>query len=599
MANNKKIPIKYTARDFATIKEELINYVKRYYPETYRDFNEASFGSLMLDTVSYIGDVLSFYVDYQANESFLDTAIEYNNVVRLARQLGFKLSVNPSSSGILSFYITVPANSTGLGPDTAYLPILKKGSTFASGDVNFILTEDINFANINSEVVVASVNETTGIPTSYAVRLRGKVISGNLVRDITTLGDFTRFRKTDLSTQNVSEVISVFDSDGNEYYQVDYLSQDVIYKEVNNNKSDKLTVPNVLRPFAVPRRFVLDSEGNNYYLQFGYGSDAESSEIEAVEPSNTVLDIYGRGYISDSSFDPSKLLEGDKFGICPANTTLTIVYRVNNSDNVNAPAGTLNKVVTPIFTFADRPSLSTTKVNAVRRSLEVFNEDSITGDISLPTSEEIRNRTYHYFATQNRAVTKQDYEAILYSMPSKFGSVKRCTIIKDEDSFRRNLNLFVLGEDTSGKLDIASETLKENIKTWLNQYKMINDTIDILDGFIINLGIDFKVTVDKGKNKFDVLNLCLENVKKMFEIPMAFGESLRISEIYKTLNNTVGVVDTKDVKINFKQGGKYSNSSQFLTIQDLMSADGTYIASPKNVVFEIKFPTQDIKGAVV
>jgi len=271
MASNKKIPIKYTARDFATIKEELVNYVKRYYPETYRDFNEASFGSLMLDTVSYIGDVLSFYVDYQANESFLDTAIEYNNVVRLARQLGFKLSVNPSSSGILSFYITVPTNSTGLGPDTAYLPILKKGSTLASGDVNFILTEDINFANINSEVVVASVNETTGIPTSYAIRLKGKVISGNLVRDITALGDFTRFRKTDLSTQNVSEVISVFDSDGNEYYQVDYLSQDVIYKEVNNNKSDKLTVPNVLRPFAVPRRFVLDSEGNNYYLQFGYG----------------------------------------------------------------------------------------------------------------------------------------------------------------------------------------------------------------------------------------------------------------------------------------------------------------------------------------
>jgi len=599
MANEKKVPINYTARDFNSIKRELVNYVKRYYPETFRDFNEASFGSLMLDTVSYIGDIMSFYLDYQANESFLDTAIEYNNVIRLSKQMGFKLSTNPSSTGIVELYIIVPSNNSGLGPNSSYLPILKQGSVFSTENVSFILTENVSFANASAEVVVATVNDTTGIPLSYVIRMKAKVISGNLIRDTISVEEYARFRKINLSEPNVSEVISVFDSDGNEYYQVDYLSQDVIYKEVNNNTSDSELVPMVLRPYAVPRRFTLESEGNDYFLQFGYGSDAEIGELQPVEPSNVVLDIYSKGYISDDSFDPSKLIEGDKFGVAPQDTVLTVLYRVNNTNNVNVPAGSLKKIVTPMFSYSNRVTLDENIIGSINDSLQVYNPNSIVGDVSLPNADEIRRRTYHYFATQNRAVTKKDYEAILYAMPSKFGSVKRCNILQDLDSFKRNLNIYVLAEGADGNLDLATSTLKQNIKTWLGQYKMINDTIDILDGSIINFGINFEIIVDNDKNKFDVLNSCISTLASLYRSPLTFGQQLKITDIYKTLNNVVGVVDSKNVRITFKTGGNYSLAGALTSVHELMSADGRYLAAPKNVVYELKFSTQDIRGAVV
>ena len=227
----KKTPIKYTSRDFESIKQDLINHAKRDYTDTYRDFNESSFGSLMLDTVAYVGDVLSFYLDYQANESFMDSAVEYKNVARLARQFGYKYQGSPSSTGIVEFYITLPANASGMGPNLDYAPILKNNAQFASnGGSPFLLTEDINFANPNNEVVVAKVNPSTGIPISYAIRAKGTVVSGKLVEETFEIGDYQRFRRLFLSIPRAVEVLSVVDLDGNEYYEVDYLSQDVVYR---------------------------------------------------------------------------------------------------------------------------------------------------------------------------------------------------------------------------------------------------------------------------------------------------------------------------------------------------------------------------------
>lgn len=180
----KKVPINYTSRDFATIKQELVNYAKRYYPETYQDFKEVSFGSLMLDTVAYVGDVLSFYLDYQANESFLDSAAEYKNVLRLSKQMGYNYSGNPSSSGMLDFYLVIPANTTSLGPNVDYLPILKKGSSFTSTNgVTFLLVENVDFGNPANEVAVGRVDPATGVPLSYAVKGSGQVISGKIITE--------------------------------------------------------------------------------------------------------------------------------------------------------------------------------------------------------------------------------------------------------------------------------------------------------------------------------------------------------------------------------------------------------------------------------
>lgn len=595
---DKKVPINYTSRDFSTIKQDLINYAKRSYSDTYKDFNQSSFGALMVDTVSYIGDVLSFYLDYQVNESFLDTAVEYKNVSRLSRQYGYKFTGSPSATGVAEFFIVVPANSTGIGPNMDYSPTLKPGSQFSTqSGAPYILIDTVNFSNPNNEVVVARVNNTTGAPTFYAIRAKGRVISGRIVEEGFDIGEYQRFRRLFLSLPRVAEVLSVIDEDGNEYYNVENLSQDIIYKDVSNKTNTRDNVPSLLRPFSVPRRFTVEKQGQFSYLQFGYGSqDEASSEASVADPSNVILKMNGKQYISDMNFDPSKLVKTDKFGVAPVNTNLTVRYRVNSVDNVNAPVGTLTSVDDPVFSYRNVRQLDAQRVEQVSRSLEIFNPEPIVGDITDPTSEELRIRTLDSFATQNRAVTKKDYESMVYSMPSKYGAIKRCKITRDPDSFKRNLNLYILSEDADGTLTFANQTLKQNLKVWINSVKMINDTIDIIDGKIVNLSIDFRVIADPDKNKYDVLDSCINALKKKFKQPLLIGEPFYITDVYSCLNDVPGVVDTESVKINIKNGLQYSDTR--FNLENQKSADGRYIKAPDNVAFEIKIPDQDIKGTV-
>jgi hypothetical protein len=271
---NKKPPIvRYTAREFNSIKSELVEYSKRYYPETYSDFNKASFGSLVLDTVSYVGDVLSFYLDYQFNESMINTAVEFDNILRISKQLGYKYSPKSTAYGFVTLYVSVPANSNGLGPDTNYLPILRKGSTFgSSGGQLFTLFQDVDFSQSTNEIVVAQVDNTTGVPTSYAVKTVGIVQSGFYTQKQIEIGTYERFKKVDLDDNNVLEIVSVFDTQGNEYFEVENLSQDVIYRQISNNNFISDGVASVLKPFPVPRRFTVDKTRTTTTLQFGYGS---------------------------------------------------------------------------------------------------------------------------------------------------------------------------------------------------------------------------------------------------------------------------------------------------------------------------------------
>jgi hypothetical protein len=597
MANKKRTPVRYTSRDFSSIKQDLLEYVKRYYPESYRDFSEASFGSLMVDTVAYVGDILSFYLDYQVNESFLDSAAEYNNVIRLARQQGYKNPGVPSTAGLIDFFIIVPSNALSLGPDSNYLPILKRGSTCSSaGGGSFILNDDVDFSHPKNEVVVARIDPDTGVPTSYAVKATGKILSGKFVQETFTVGSYKRFRKLALSIPRTAEVISVFDSEGNEYYEVDNLSQDVIYKDVINRAADSALVPSVLRPYSVPRRFTVETVGSISFLQFGYGSDSDTTETSPVDPSSVVLKFHAKDYISDENFDPSKLIFSDKFGISPTNTTLTVAYRVNTSDNVNAAANTVTKITKGLWSFRNAATLISSEVRSVQNSVEVMNAEPLVGDVSEPSSEEIRQRSIDYFATQNRAVTKKDYEVMVYQMPHKFGAIKRCKIRQDSGAFKRNLNLYILSEDTSGFLAQASSTLKNNLRTWLNKNKMVNDTIDVLDAYVANLGIEFEIIHDLNYNKYDVLTECISLLTSKFSDPLFIGEPMYITDVYNYLNDVIGVIDVTKVRIVAKNGAPYSDV--FIDVEQLLSPDGRYISAPDNVAFEIRFPSLDIVGAV-
>lgn len=593
--DKKLVPIKYTARDFASIKRELEDYIRRYYPDTYKDFNEASFGAMMVDTVAYIGDMLSFYLDYSVNEMFLDSALELRNVVRLSRQMGYKFRGKPTSFGEITIYCAIPANASGLGPDTSYMPIIRQGSQFYDKAGNgFLLSEDVDISYSRNEMVVSSVDETTGLPTEYVIKSKGQIISGQLARQVIKIGPFEKFRRLRLNGQNIAEIVSVRDTEGREYYEVDYLSQNVVYKEVPNLGANSDIVDKIMKPITVPRRFVVERDATTTYLQFGYGSEDSVTSEKIAEPSSVVMNLHAKEYVSDNNFDPTNILKSDKFGVAPSNTNLTVVYRINNSNNANAAADSVVQKGQISLQFKDETSLERTKKNAVRSSIEITNEAPISGDVAIPTSTELKRRTIDHFATQGRAVTATDYQALVYAMPPQFGAIARCKPIQDTDSFKRNINMYIVGQDASAKLIEANSVLKNNLKNWLNRNKMVNDSIDILDAKICNIGINYTVVVEAGRNKYEVLDLCSRMLRRRYRRLHDIGEPFYITEIYTMLGKLDGVADVVDVNIEPRTGTNYSSIS--FDMASRTTLDGRFIKTPSNVILEVKYPFDDIKG---
>lgn len=596
MANKKNVPINYTSRDFATIKQDLVDHAKRYYPDTFQDFNEAGFGALMLDTVSYVGDILSFYVDYQANESFVDTASEFNNLVSLGKQTGFKLQQNPSSHGTATFFVLVPANSAGTAPDTRYIPILKKGSSLTStSGARFTLNEDVNF--VSGDTVVARTNETNGAATFFAIKNYGAVVSGEQTSTTIDIGAYEKFREEFLPDPNVTEIVSVTDSDGHEYYEVDYLSQNVIMKSIANRDLDTRDLaPEILKPLVVPRRFTTERTETGLKMQFGSGIEEDDSNERVLDPSAVAMKMHAKPFISDTQMDPSKLLSSDTLGVSPASTQLTVTYRRNNKTDVNVSANTLTTVNSPILEFVDITTLDQTKVSTIRSSIESSNEEPIVGSISNTNVEELRKRVTNSFGNQRRAVTLKDYDTMAYAMPYKFGALKRVKTIKNPNPRRGNLNIAVVSEDANGKLTASNSILKENLKTWIDKSRMVSDVVEIVDAKIINMGIDFSIVGDLNKDSAIILQSCIDTLAATYSNKADIGEAFYITDVYKALKDVDGVIDVVDVSVKTKQGASYSSTA--FNIQENLSSDGRSIILPRNAVYEIKFPNADIKGAV-
>ncbi len=350
----------------------------------------------------------------------------------------------------------------------------------------------------------------------------------------------------------------------------------------------------------MPRRYVVQKEQNITFLQFGYGSEDNLKSNFVADPSNISIDLHGKEYVSSTSFDPNKLLQTDKFGVGPANTNLTVKYLITNNLNSNAAVNTVTNVVLPVMNFpAELTGVSLTQAqkNDVLGSLECTNENQIIGSLSAPSAEELKVRIGDHYAAQKRAVTKADYSAISYSMPAKFGAVKRISIQQDQDSFKRNLNMYVISEDSSGNLIETTTTIKQNLKTWLSRHKMVGDTIDILDARILNFGIEFTVIADSSANKTNVLDRCTRAIKEAIaDVPYEIGEPVYISDLFKVLNFVDGVTDTVEVRLLSRIGGDYSDLD--LILDDMIDADGRVMTPPDNVIMEMKFPFRDIVGII-
>lgn len=598
---NKTFKVNYLAKDYSAIREELTKYAKRYYSTEFSDLSDASLNSFLIDSVAYVGDVLSYYLDFQTNESFLSTAIIPSNVAKLAKSLGYKLNTGNSTSGKIAIYMLVPSDGYG-NPDYTNVPIIKKRTVVKSADglKKYMLNEDVIIdANlIGSNYVVARTNNV-GNPTFFAVKTYASIVSGEIVTNNYPVGSFEKFKKLLIGDSNLLEIISVVDSDGNEYYEVPNLTQNIIYKSFLNTDSKDSSVRYSLKPMFVMRRFTLDTSDTLPYLIFGNKEYAPSEELSinpVAEPQKFVLEKYNNDFLSTAEFEPNYLLNNDGFGIGPSNTTLSITYRKNTLRSTTAFIGEIVAIDNLLYEFPAGISLDETTRTTIINSVQIFNEEEIVGSDASTTIEEVKDIAGNIFQSQNRAVTGKDYEALCYSLPKKFGSIKRVKAERDSDSLKNNINLYVVSSNPNDNLVKTNIKIKENLKNWLNDYKMVTDSVDILDAKVINLVIKYFILVDPKLDKEAVRTDSFNQLKNFFSVKPQIGENFSRLDVYRQLRKINGILDVLDVKIENITSNGYSTTP--FNVEQNYSNDKNIIIIPKNAIYEIRFPDADIVGTV-
>lgn len=597
---NRTFKVNYLARDFQSIKNELKTYAKRYYGDQFSDLSEASINTFMIDAVSYVGDILSYYTDYQANESFLPTAIESRNILNLAKSLGYKEKNTTTTTGKIAIYMLIPSTINNT-PDYSSVPIIKKGTIVATADGTrkYLINEDVIIDQnlIGANYVVARTN-AVGNPTFYAIKFYAPIISGVITSTNITITDFVKFNKVTLNDFNAVEIISVIDSDGNEYYEVPNLTQNVVYKSILNKDSTNSSAKYSLKTISAQRRFIFDFEDGLPVLTFGgkqYKPDEDLTIDPIAEPSKFVINRYNNDFLQDAYFEPNKLLNGDNYGIGPDNTVLTITYRKNETQNNNATTSEVSVIQNLLYEFTTNVAQAT--INTILQSVQVINEEPIVGANEQLNINEIKDLAGMIYQSQNRAVTAKDYETLCYMMPIKYGAIKRAKAERDPKSLKNNINLYVICSDNAGSLANANSTIKNNLKEWLSGYKMITDTVDIIDAKIINFGINYTILVDPNLDKIAVNNLVLEQLKYIYNSKPQIGENFNILDIYREIQKIDGVLDVKDVAIRNITDIGYSQIG--FNIEQNTTQDGNVIVMPRNAIYEIKNVSLDIIGKVI
>lgn len=598
MSNKRGISnTNYTNVSFEEIKETLVNRAKKYYPDTYQDFNQSSFGSMMMDMLAMMGEQLNFYTQFVANENFLETSRTSQGLVSAARNNGIEIFNKFTSVGSVRVYSRVPSDATYSGPDKNYTHTILKGMTISSDSgVQYTTTKDATISFDPDKLVSSEFLDDGGRTSFYVYMVDVPVVSGENRTISVEVGTYRKFLKVEIKDSSITEVLSVVDSNGNEFYEVDNLSQGVVYKEVPNQGAASADEISRLLPFPVPRRFTIQHEGERTFLVFGFGSEKSLKIKPVADPSEIALKLSGKNYLSDNVFDPSNMSQTDKFGVSPENTTLTITYRSSNLNNSNTGAKTLNNIITSDLLFPNQDSLDAGTIQYIKNSLSCENLEPINGSLDFTSTREVSETIRSALGYRGRAVTKNDYISACYAMPSRFGSVKRASLVRDHNDLKRNLNLFIISQDESGNLEAPSSTLKSNLKHWLNSLRMVSDTIDVFNAKILNLSIFFDVFLNEKADKITALS---EIRKKVFyELSLSsenIGEAFSIGRIEKIINSMPTVDRVASIKLTNKFGGNYSDIRY--DIETNLSTDGGLLLIPEDFICEIKNES-DINGKV-
>ena len=625
-AGTNKKNIKYLNRTYNQLKQDLVDFSKNYFPDNFNDFSESNPGMIFLELASYVGDVLSYYTDTQIQETFIETAREKDNLLALAYTLGYKPTITNPSSTEVDLYITLPVNGTNTAPDWDYAPTLKKNSTFTTSEADsttFLLTEDVNFQVSNSldttEVSVykldGSPQDTTGTnPDYYLIKKKGKVISATPKSATFTIGSPEKYLTLELPDKNIIGIESVTDSDGNTWYEVPYLAQETIFEDVLNVAANNPNLnqysndtPYLLRLKKVPKRFTTRFKTSNILqLQFGAGSSGDDDVEILPNPDNIGLGVKDGQSKLDLAYDPSNFLISKAYGETPSNTVLTVNYLVGGGVTSNCPSGVITKL--GLTTIVKNNSISSTALyNDVVDSLQVYNSVPATGGSSGDTTEDIRLNSMAKSAAQLRTVSKEDYIIRTLSMPAKFGKIAKAYIIRDDqitvDSNARvsnpnGLNLYTLAYDANKNLTNLNAATRQNLITYLEEYRMLTDAVNIKDAFVINFGVEFDIVSFKQANNDQVLLNCIQALKNYFAIEnWQINQPIILNEVYNVIGAVKGVQNVEHVRLVNKSGTALGYS-QYSYDFDSALINNVLYPSMDVSIFELKYPNADITGRI-
>ena len=618
--------ITYLGKDFGQFKKNLIDFTQQYFPDSYTDFSDASPGTLFMEMAAYVGDVLSYYMDSNLKETFLEHAQERGNIFDLARNLGYQPKNSIPAYVNLDVFQLLPATGTGdnVKPDYDYALSIKPGMSVnqTNGNAVFRILDNIDFryssSYDNTEITIYETDDTTKLPTYYLLKKQARAVSGELKTQEFTFGSPVAYDKVVINDSNIIEVESVTESDGDAWTEVPYLAQDTVFESIPNlaENDPELSVyragaPSLLKLRKSSKRFITRLRADGLIeLQFGSGVSDNNDEEVIPNPDNVGNGLSGFRRNLDVDIDPSNFLYTRTYGQAPSNTTLTVTYTTGNGLKDNVPAGTLTELNTIEFDDNINATTSAPIVNFIKRSLSITNPEAASGAKTADSLQDIKNNAMSSFATQNRLVTREDYIIRTYSMPSRFGSITKAYIVPDDQITQKELvesrianplalNMYILGINNSNQLTAANDAVKENLKTYLNYYRMLTDAINIKDAFIINIGVDFEISVLSDFNSNEVLLKCINKLKSYFNInKWQINQPIIKSEITNLIGNIKGVQNVINVRLlNLYD----SNAGYSGNIYDLTSAtkNGVIYPSLDPSIFEVKYPNSDIRGRVI
>ncbi len=597
----------YLAKDFPSLRSDLLRYARIYFPDQIQDFSEASVGGLFMDMAAYVGDTMSYYLDHQFNELNPLLAIESDNIERHARAAGLQIAGASPALVEMTFLVQVPIDING-DPDASLLPIIKENtSVISSNGVKFYLIEDIDFSETHmvgdEEQLIATVQDvksrTTGEVTHKILTRNGQCVSGEIKTiNIAVPNSFQAFRKYTLPNNNVSEIMRVVDSDNNLYYEVGSLTQDTVFTQMPNPYYPQDPVKSTLKVQPAPYRFVTETSMKTRMtsLMFGSGNSTIVDDDIIPDPSDLSLPLYGKKHLSRFSIDPNALLGTKTLGVAPQNTTLSITYRYGGGISHNVSARAISDINTLDIEFPAEASAD--QASNTRATVACYNLHAASGGANAQTIDELRGLIPAARNLQSRIVTREDLLARIYTLPNTYGRVYRAAILPNPNNPLAGM-LYILSKNAQGQLIIAPQVLKDNIKTYLNEFRLIGDALDVMDAHIVNFGLTIEIVVTPNVNKYDVVAAVLKNVQEIFRRDkIQIGMPIIESDIQSAAFMTPGVMSLVGYSItNLKNvQGEFEYSATDHDFEE-MKVNGMYYLNDGGI-FELRYPDNDIKIVV-